>query len=101
MKLSVAARQMSVSNMSVMSTGRGPQSMQLHQAAVHNITRLPSFIPVPYQIADLALAHTSSSVLRMMGTSPLLWNDLPLQATVEKLTENIPAPWKKASAIVL
>ena len=90
-EMSVGARQPSVSNMSTMSTGRGSQ---LHQTG-HNITRLPSFIPVPYQIADIALAHTPSSVLRVMGTSPLLFSDLPLHATIEKLTENIPTVWKK------
>ena len=59
------------------------------------MTKLPSFIPVSSHIADVALVHIPSSVLRMMGRSPVLWSDLPLLATIDKLIDNIPTAWKK------
>lgn len=87
--------------MSVQSTGHGSQLVRALQAGsvvgVHT-TRLPSFIPIPYPIADMALVHVSSPVLREMGHSPVLWSDLPLQATVEKLIDSIPTAWKKVSS---
>ena len=64
------------------------------QAAVP-MTKLPSFIPVSSHIADVALVHIPSSVLRVMGRSPVLWSDLPLLATIDKLIDNIPTAWKK------
>ena len=80
--------------MSSHSVGHGSQSRGATQAGIP-MTKLPSFIPIPSQIADVALVHISSPVLRVMGRSPVLWSDLPLQATVDKLIDNIPTAWKK------
>jgi hypothetical protein len=66
----------------------------MNQAAVP-MTKLPSFIPVSSHIADVALVHIPSSVLRVIARSPVLWSDLPLLATVDKLIDNIPTAWKK------
>ena len=94
LELPVGVRQVSVSNMSSHSIGYGSQSRGVTQAGVP-MTKLPSFIPVPSHIADVALVHIPSPVLRVMGRSPLLWSDLPLQATIDKLIDNIPTAWKK------
>ena len=91
-------RQVSVSNMSSHSVGYGSQSRGTTQAGIP-MTKLPSFIPVPSHIADVALVHIPSPVLRVMGRSPLLWTDLPLLATVDKLVDNIPTAWKKVCMI--
>lgn len=95
-------RVISVSNMSVHSISHMSQSLHVQgpQAGHHinaPVTKLPSFIPVPYAVADLALAHIPSPVLRVMGQSPSLWSDLPLQATIEKLIDSIPTAWKKVT----
>ena len=94
----VSNRLVPVSNMSVHSVSHASQSLRLPQAGHHvnaQVTRLPSFIPVPFPVADLALAHIPSPVFQMMVRSPVLWSDLPLQATTEKLIDCIPAAWKK------
>ena len=82
--------------MSAHSIGHGSGTRGATQASVQT-TKLPSFIPVPYasQIADLALVYVPSPVLRVMGEFPVLWGDLPLQATVDKLIDCIPTAWKK------
>ena len=92
LELPAGVGQVSVSNN--MSSHSGTQSRGMTQAAVP-MTKLPSFIPVSSHIADVALVHIPSSVLRVMGRSPLLWNDLPLLATVDKFIDNIPTAWKK------
>ena len=94
--LAIGARNVSVSNISTQSVGYGSSSIRVLQAGHHSVPviRLPSFIPVQSQIADMTFTHIPSPVLRMMGSSPLLWSDLPLQATTEKLIDNIPTAWK-------
>ena len=94
MELSAGVRHVSVSNMSIHSIGHGSQSRGATQASVP-MTKLPSFIPVPSQIADVALVHIPSQVLRVMGRPPVHWSDLPLQPTVDKLIDSIPTAWKK------
>ena len=93
-------RPFSVSNMSAHSISRVSQSLQVPQPGHHInalplVTKLPSFIPVPYPVADLALTHVPSAVLQIMCRSPSLWSDLPLQATIEKLIDIIPTAWKR------
>lgn len=94
LELSAGVRRVSASNMSSHSVGHGSQSRGATQAGIP-VIKLPSFIPIPSQIADVALVHVPSPVLRVMGRSPVLWSDLPLQAAVDKLIENIPTAWKK------
>lgn len=90
-------RNQSITSLSVNSMGVTTQSLtKAHPSQLTvPVDKLPSFIQVPSQIADVSFTAIPRSMLQMFGSSPGLLKELALQSTVEKLVENIPPPWKK------
>ena len=88
-------RNQSIASLSV---GVTTQSLSINHPSQLTVPvdKLPSFIQVPSQIADVAFTAIPRCMLQMFGSSPGLLKELALQSTVEKLVESIPPPWRKA-----
>ena len=95
---------MSASHISLHSGTMVAQSTTTNKSNAHHhqfipVDRLPSFIQLPTQITELVMTPVPSGLLKMIGMNTTLLSNLrgPLQATVDKLMNNIPAPWKKVN----
>ena len=93
----------SLSSISSAAKGQLGPSMTLPKAhhALVVIEKLPSFISMPSNLADVHLSHLPASVLETITTNPALLRRLPLQQNVEKLLDKFPSIWKKVLGIFI